>query len=221
MRVGLSLDTPIIRCRVRPTQSAPSYCSVCCLLARRSVPYPEGRTCGHALPTRRRGYGSGLWLVTAHFFLLDSRSMPNCPLISCLREWCSSLVVWYFVSCVRPYQLVFRPFNCPNLPARWQACFSLRPTLHPQDLRPTSTSAASQVTVMSSSSSTSALAAALGSPPTQQLIRGNFLIWKALVTPTDKGIDNISHQLSTPEARLARPNCNTSRNTSSYRMSIL
>jgi hypothetical protein len=40
---------------------------------------------------------------------------------------------------------------------------------------------------MSSSSSTSALAAALGSPPTQQLTRGNFLIWKALVTPAFRG----------------------------------
>jgi hypothetical protein len=37
----------------------------------------------------------------------------------------------------------------------------------------------------------------------------------------DKGIDNRARQLSTPEARLARPNCNTSRNTSSCRMSIL
>jgi hypothetical protein len=38
---------------------------------------------------------------------------------------------------------------------------------------------------------------------------------------TDKGIDNRARQLSTPEARQARPNCNTSRNTSSCRMSIL
>jgi hypothetical protein len=37
----------------------------------------------------------------------------------------------------------------------------------------------------------------------------------------DKGIDNRARQLSTPEVRLARPNCNTSRNTSSCRMSIL
>jgi hypothetical protein len=38
---------------------------------------------------------------------------------------------------------------------------------------------------------------------------------------SDKGIDNSAHQLSTPEAHLARPNCNTSRNKSSCRMSIL
>jgi hypothetical protein len=29
-------------------------------------------------------------------------------------------------------------------------------------------------------------------------------------TITDKGIDNRARQLSTPEARLAKPNCNTS-----------
>jgi hypothetical protein len=38
---------------------------------------------------------------------------------------------------------------------------------------------------------------------------------------TDKGIVNRARQLSTPEARIARPNCNDSRYTSSYRMSIL
>jgi hypothetical protein len=38
---------------------------------------------------------------------------------------------------------------------------------------------------------------------------------------TDKGIDNRALQLGTPEAHQARPNCNVSQNTSSYRMSIL
>jgi hypothetical protein len=37
----------------------------------------------------------------------------------------------------------------------------------------------------------------------------------------DKGIDNRARWLATPEARLARPKCNTSRNTSSCHMSIL
>jgi hypothetical protein len=37
----------------------------------------------------------------------------------------------------------------------------------------------------------------------------------------DKGIDNRAHQLSTPEVRQDRPNCNNSRNMSSYRISIL
>ena len=40
---------------------------------------------------------------------------------------------------------------------------------------------------MASSSSPDALAAALGSPPTQQLTRENFLVWKALVVPTLRG----------------------------------
>jgi hypothetical protein len=42
-----------------------------------------------------------------------------------------------------------------------------------------------------------------------------------LTNTADKGINNRARQLSTPEAHLARPNCNTSRNTSSCRMSIL
>jgi hypothetical protein len=37
----------------------------------------------------------------------------------------------------------------------------------------------------------------------------------------NKGIVNRARQLSTPEAPIARPNCNDSRYTSSYRMSIL
>jgi hypothetical protein len=39
--------------------------------------------------------------------------------------------------------------------------------------------------------------------------------------PSDKGIGNRTRQLSTPKAHQARPNCNISRNTSSYRMSIV
>jgi hypothetical protein len=46
-------------------------------------------------------------------------------------------------------------------------------------------------------------------------------VWSLVERPNDKGIDNRARQLSTPEARLARPNCNNSRNTSSYHMSIL
>ena len=40
---------------------------------------------------------------------------------------------------------------------------------------------------MSSSSSSSSLAAALGTPPTQHLTRGNFLLWKALMLPAFRG----------------------------------
>jgi hypothetical protein len=40
---------------------------------------------------------------------------------------------------------------------------------------------------MSSSGSQSALAAALGTPPAQQLNRNNFMLWKALVTPAFRG----------------------------------
>jgi hypothetical protein len=40
---------------------------------------------------------------------------------------------------------------------------------------------------MSSSTSSSALVAELGAPPTQQITRGNFLLWKALVLPTFHG----------------------------------
>jgi hypothetical protein len=40
---------------------------------------------------------------------------------------------------------------------------------------------------MSSSSTTPGLAAALGAPPAQQLTRGNFLLWKALVLPAFRG----------------------------------
>ena len=40
---------------------------------------------------------------------------------------------------------------------------------------------------MSSSSSSAGLAAALGTPPTQQLTRKNFLAWKALVLPAFRG----------------------------------
>ncbi|KAK1650860.1 hypothetical protein QYE76_068665 [Lolium multiflorum] len=39
----------------------------------------------------------------------------------------------------------------------------------------------------SSSTSSSGLAAALGAPPAQQLMRGNFLLWKALVLPAFRG----------------------------------
>ena len=40
---------------------------------------------------------------------------------------------------------------------------------------------------MSSSTSSAALAAALGSPPSERLTRGNFLLWKALVLPAFRG----------------------------------
>jgi hypothetical protein len=52
-------------------------------------------------------------------------------------------------------------------------------------------------------------------------LHGYVKICLKRVSPIDKGIDNRAHQLSTPKARLARPNCNTSQNTSSCRMSIL
>jgi hypothetical protein len=39
----------------------------------------------------------------------------------------------------------------------------------------------------SSSNSLSGLTAALGAPPAQQLTRGKFLLWKALVFPTFRG----------------------------------
>jgi hypothetical protein len=45
---------------------------------------------------------------------------------------------------------------------------------------------------MSSSSSSSGLVAALGAPPTQQLTRGNFLLWKALVLPAFRGANTMS-----------------------------
>jgi hypothetical protein len=40
---------------------------------------------------------------------------------------------------------------------------------------------------MSSSGSQLALAAALGTPPAQQLNRNNFLLWRALVIPAFRG----------------------------------
>jgi hypothetical protein len=39
--------------------------------------------------------------------------------------------------------------------------------------------------------------------------------------PSDKGIDNIARQLSTSEARQAKPKCNPSRDMSSCRIPIL
>jgi hypothetical protein len=44
---------------------------------------------------------------------------------------------------------------------------------------------------------------------------------EAIFSTSDKGLDNRARQLSIPEARLARPNCNTSQNMGSCRISVL
>jgi hypothetical protein len=55
----------------------------------------------------------------------------------------------------------------------------------------------------SSSTSSSGLAAALGAPPAQQLTRGNFLLWKALVLPAFRGA-NVMALLDGTEAAPAK-----------------
>jgi hypothetical protein len=63
--------------------------------------------------------------------------------------------------------------------------------------------------------------------PNQKLLahversQGRLYVLHLELSQPDKGMDNRARQLSTPEARLARPDCNTSRNTSSCRMPIL
>jgi hypothetical protein len=52
----------------------------------------------------------------------------------------------------------------------------------------------------------------LTKPMSVKLAKNEHLLCDQMVP--DKGIDNRARQLSTPEAHLARPNCNTSRNTS-------